>query len=170
MTLEPGGGGLRAVQGGCPVCRDEIGFFRHDAPAARLSGKEVSTDRAIGAAARLLREARSPFVYGLSRSGNETARRAAAIAARLGGAIDVEGGERIAPDLAALSAHGLPSATFGEIRDRADLLLLWRCDPRRTHPALFLRRGGPAPDGGERASIVVVPGPGGDPGRAEPLL
>jgi formylmethanofuran dehydrogenase subunit B len=159
MTLEIRDGGLAAVQGGCPACREEIALFRDDAPAARVLGKEVSTDQAIEAAARLLREARSPFVYGLALSANATTRRAAAIAAALGGAVDVEGADAIGADLAALATYGLPSSTFGEIRDRADLVFLWRCDPRLTHPALFDRRRSAPRTGAPPASVALVPRP-----------
>src|SRR5882762_5664590 len=157
MTLEVREGGLATVDGGCPACREEIDLFRDDAPAARAFGKELPIDRAIEAAARVLREAGAPFVYGLSRSANATARRAALIAAALGGAVDVEGADAIGPDLLALSTQGLPSATFGEIRERADLVLLWRCDPRRTHPALFERRGSTARAGAGRPAVALVP-------------
>src|SRR5881628_899514 len=113
---------LVAIDGGCPACRDEVALFRTEARPPLAFGKKTTTAGAIEAAAGILREARLPFVYGLSRSATATARRAAGLARALGGAIDVEGSESIHADLVALSTFGLPSATFGEIRNRADLL------------------------------------------------
>jgi formylmethanofuran dehydrogenase subunit B len=158
MTLETRPDGLAVVEGGCPICRTEVTICREEDLPPLLAGKTASLADAIRAAGTILRDAGSPFVYGLSRSASETARRAAAVAAAARGSIDVEGSESVQPDLLALQTYGLPSATFGEIRDRSDLLLLWRCDPRPTHPRLFARtgrRGSPAAP--ERAAIVIPP-------------
>src|SRR5262245_58044187 len=126
MTLQARGGRLAASEGGCPTCREEVALYREAKGRPRAGGREAPEDRAIEAAARLLKESRSPFVYGLSHSSSSTAMRAARLASAIGAAIDVEGAEGIQSDLTALSTFGLPSATFGEIRDRADLLFLWR--------------------------------------------
>src|SRR5262249_35587990 len=124
---------------------------RDDAASPNVAGRKVSLERALDEAAALLRRSRLPFVYGLSLDTNETALRAAAVAAAISGAIDVEGACAVQDDLVALQTYGLPPATFGEIRARADLVLLWRCDPRPTHPLLLSR---PAP------LIVTVPAVG----------
>src|SRR5206468_257062 len=157
MTIEIGKGGLGVVDGGCPACREEVALFGEGDLEPRGGGREISADGAIDAAARILSEARSPFVYGLSRSSSTTARRAVALAALIGAAIDVEGSEAIEADLAALSIFGLPSATFGEIRDRADLFLLWRCDPRSSHPGLFAGRPEPGASGERPRPVILVP-------------
>src|SRR2546426_12809974 len=80
--------------------------------------------------------------------------------AAVGGVIDVEGSEEVRADLFALQTFGLPTATFGEIRERADLLLLWRCDPRLTHRHLFEVPPRPALTGAPERAVVVVPAAG----------
>jgi formylmethanofuran dehydrogenase subunit B len=168
MTIVPRRGGLAATEGGCPTCREEVSLYRQAEDRPRVVGREVSADRAIDAAASLLKGSRAPFVFGLSRSSSSTAMRAARLASAIGGAIDVEGSEEIQADLTALSTFGLPSATFGEIRDRADLLLLWRCDPRMSHPGLFAA-GPRAPRDGVRR-IVLLPPTGGPGVTADRIL
>jgi len=107
---------------------------------------------AIERAAHLLARARSPFVYGLARSPVGTARLAARLAARLDAAIDIEGGDRLAPEIEAIAATGQVTVTFGELRAAADCVVLWRTDPRdQLFPA------GSAP--GTRRFIVIPPAP-----------
>jgi formylmethanofuran dehydrogenase subunit B len=68
-------------------------------------------------------------VYGLGRTSCEAQRRAVALAEAAGAAIDV----------GAVPSIGSSTATFGEIRDRAELVVLWRADPVVTHPRLLER-------------------------------
>ncbi|HKB08417.1 MAG TPA: hypothetical protein VKF61_09080 [Candidatus Polarisedimenticolia bacterium] len=168
MTFEARGGRLAASEGGCPTCREEVALYREAKGRARATGRQVPAARAIEAAAGLLKRSRFPFVFGLSRSSSSTAVRAVRLASAFGAAIDVEGAERIQSDFATLSTFGLPSATFGEIRDRADLLLLWRCDPRTSHPDLFARRARAPRDGARR--VVLLPPPGGSGAPADRIL
>lgn len=99
-------------------------------PFARIDGHEVSLDEAADAAAAILREARAPLVYGLGGTSCEAQRRAVALAEAAGAVIDVG---------AAVSSIGSSTATFGEIRDRAELVVFWRADPVVTHPRLLER-------------------------------
>jgi formylmethanofuran dehydrogenase subunit B len=100
-------------------------------PVARVDGREVSVGEAADAAAAILREARAPLVYGLAGTSCEAQRRAVAVAEAAGAVIDV--GAAAYPEI------GWSTATFGEIRDRAELVVLWRADPLVTHPRLLER-------------------------------
>jgi formylmethanofuran dehydrogenase subunit B len=100
-------------------------------PVARVDGREVSVGEAADAAAAILREARAPLVHGLAGTSCEAQRRAVALAEAAGAVIDV--GATASP------AIGWSTATFGEIRDRAELVVLWRADPLVTHPRLLER-------------------------------
>ena len=99
-------------------------------PVARVDGREVSVEEAADAAAAILREARAPLVYGLGGTSCEGQRRAVALAEAAGAVIDVG---------ASPNVFGWSTATFGEIRDRAELVILWRADPVVTHPRLLER-------------------------------
>jgi formylmethanofuran dehydrogenase subunit B len=139
LTLDDAPDGSWRVAGGCASGREALAAAAAAdlSATARVAGHAATMEEAIDAAADLLARARSPFVYGLSRSAMEAARRAARLARTLRGAIDVEGGAVLDAEHEALAAHGLCAATFGEIRMRADLVLLFRCDPRAEHPALL---------------------------------
>jgi formylmethanofuran dehydrogenase subunit B len=105
----------------------------HRPPVARVDGREVSLDEAVDAAAGILSAARAPLVYGLGQTSCEAQRRAVAIAEAAGAVIDVGAAND------AYAAIGSSTATFGEIRDRAELVVLWRADPVVTHPRLLER-------------------------------
>jgi formylmethanofuran dehydrogenase subunit B len=99
-------------------------------PVARVDGREVGLEDAADAAAAILREARAPLVYGLAGTSCEAQRRAVALAEAAGAVIDVG---------ASPNTFGWSTATFGEIRDRAELVVFWRADPAVTHPRLLER-------------------------------
>ena len=102
-------------------------------PIARVEGREVSVEEAAVAAAAILREARAPLVYGLGQTSCEAQRRAVALAEAAGAVIDVGAATE------AYAAIGSSTATLGEIRDRAELVVIWRADPVVTHPRLLER-------------------------------
>jgi formylmethanofuran dehydrogenase subunit B len=105
-------------------------------PIARLDGQAVGLDEAVDAAAAILRQARAPLVYGLGQTSCEAQRRAVALAEAAGAVVDPGGGA--GPGLA-YQAIGSSTATFGEIRDRAELVIAWRADPAATNPRLLGR-------------------------------
>jgi formylmethanofuran dehydrogenase subunit B len=105
-------------------------------PVARIEGRAVPIDEAADAAAAILRRARAPLVHGLGQTSCEAQRRAVAIAEAAGAVIDPAGGGAVG---LAYQAIGSSTATFGEIRDRAELVVAWRADPATTHPRLLGR-------------------------------
>ncbi len=102
-------------------------------PLARVEGHEASLDEAVDAAAAILRQARAPLVCGLGRTSIEAQRRAVALAEQIGAVVD------FGAEAAAFQAIGSSTATFGEIRDRAELVVVWHADPVVTHPRLLER-------------------------------
>ena len=120
-------------------------------PLARVDGREVDFEDAVEAAAAILGEARLPLVCGLGDTDCESQRAAVALAETLGAVIDPSDGA--AP---ASQALGVSTATFGDLRDRADLVVAWRADPAASNPRLLPRlrldRAGRA---AERRLVVV---------------
>ena len=102
-------------------------------PVARVDGLAVSVDEAADAAAAILSRARAPLVTGLGQTSVEAQRRAVAVAEAAGAVIDVGAAA------GALASIGVSTATLGEIRDRAELVVVWRADPAVTHPRLLER-------------------------------
>jgi formylmethanofuran dehydrogenase subunit B len=121
-------------------------------PVARIDGRSVSLDEAVDAAVAMLRRARAPLVYGLGQTSCEAERRAVAIAEAIGAAVDPAGGGGA---VLAHQAIGSTTATFGEIRDRAELVVAWRADPAVTNPRLLGRLRLDRAARGSRALVVV---------------
>jgi formylmethanofuran dehydrogenase subunit B len=129
--------GLAGLTRTCPL--GDAWFAERTAerpPVARVDGQAVSVDEAADAAAAILRQARAPLVYGLGQTSCEAQREAVALAEAVGAIVDPAGGG--AADLA-YQAIGSSTATFGEIRDRAELVVAWRADPAATNPRLLGR-------------------------------
>ncbi len=132
-----------------------------DSEPAEVDGVPALIDQAYSRAAELLREARSPLIYGLSRSTTEGQRAATALADRLGGTIDTTASTEHAPSLLALQEVGEATCTLGEVRNRADLVIFWGSDPLTTHPRHLERYSGDAvgrwiPEGRKDRFLVVV--------------
>jgi formylmethanofuran dehydrogenase subunit B len=139
-------GALERATGTCPLGDAWLAERTGDAPAlARVEGREVDFADAVEEAAAILREARLPLVCGLGETDVESQRAAVALAEAIGAAIDpVESAG------AAAQALGLSSASFGDVRDRAELVVVWRADPVASNPRLLPRLRV------DRAALVVV--------------
>jgi formylmethanofuran dehydrogenase subunit B len=105
-------------------------------PVASIEGRAASVDEAAEAAAAILSRARAPLVYGLGQTSVEAQRRAVALAEAVGAIVDPGAGSGAG---LAYQAIGSSTATFGEIRDRAELVVAWRADPAVTNPRLLGR-------------------------------
>jgi formylmethanofuran dehydrogenase subunit B len=130
-------------------------------PFALIDGKEASTQQAIDASARILADARFPIIYGLSDTTCEAQRQAVAIADIIGGTIDTTTSVCHGPSGIAFQDVGEATATLGEIRNRADLLIFWGGNPAESHPRLFTRytvtaKGMYVPNGRKDRTVVLV--------------
>ncbi|MGZ6645371.1 MAG: hypothetical protein ACXVFT_26490 [Solirubrobacteraceae bacterium] len=105
-------------------------------PVASVGGRAASVEEAASAAAAILREARAPLVYGLGGVSIEAQRQVVALAEAAGAIVDPGGAAGAG---LAYQAIGSSTATFGEIRDRAELVVAWRADPAVTNPRLLGR-------------------------------
>ncbi len=130
-------------------------------PEAWIGGKPASLKAAIARAAEILAKARSPLVYGLSHTTVEAQRVAIAIADRIGAVADTPTSSSQGPVGMALDGVGEMTCTLGEMRNRADLIVFWGCDPAVSHPRHFERYSLDAPGmflpGGrtDRTCVVV---------------
>jgi formylmethanofuran dehydrogenase subunit B len=121
-------------------------------PIASIEGRAASVDEAADAAAAMLARARAPLVYGLGQTSVEAQRQAVALAEAVGAIVDPGGGSGAG---LAYQAIGSSTATFGEIRDRAELVVAWRADPAVTNPRLLGRLRLDRAARGARALVVV---------------
>jgi formylmethanofuran dehydrogenase subunit B len=125
---------------------------RSAGPIASIEGRAASVDEAADAAAAILARARAPLVYGLGQTSCEAQRQAVALAEAVGAIVDPGGGSGAG---LAYQAIGSSTATFGEIRDRAELVVAWRADPAVTNPRLLGRLRLDRAARGARALVVV---------------
>jgi formylmethanofuran dehydrogenase subunit B len=130
-------------------------------PAASIEGRPSGPAEAIERAAEILRAARAPVLWGLSGATIEAAASALAIADRIGAVVDLAGSAEGAARLAAFQRVGQVSASLGEVKDRADLVVFWGVDPLATHPRHWERysvdpRGRFVPEGRAGRFVIVV--------------
>jgi formylmethanofuran dehydrogenase subunit B len=121
-------------------------------PPARVDGREAELERALDEAGEILAAARAPLVYGLGQTTCEAQRAAVGLAEALGAGIDPAGPLLDGAAGLAYQARGTSTATLGDVRDRAEVVVVWRADPATTHPRLFERLRLPDPN---RALVVV---------------
>jgi formylmethanofuran dehydrogenase subunit B len=108
-------------------------------PVAEISGEPATLDEALARATEILGSAQAPLIYGLSRSSTPGQREAVRLADRLGATIDTTASLCHAPSIMALQDVGESTASLGETRHRADLVIFWGSNPVRSHPRHFER-------------------------------
>ncbi|WP_406697023.1 formylmethanofuran dehydrogenase subunit B [Singulisphaera sp. Ch08] len=129
-------------------------------PAATIEGQSVEPAAALDRAAEILTRARAPLVLGLTRTTTESVAAALAIADRIGAEIDPDTTEGDRARLFATQRVGRVSATLGEVKNRADVVLFWGVDPVVTHPRHWERysvepHGRFVPDGRAGRKVLV---------------
>ncbi len=130
-------------------------------PAALIQGRPAEPAEAVELAARLLRKAHAPIIIGLGRSTNETVAAALELADRIGAVVEPGDSRSAAPRLLAFQRVGRVSATLGEVKNRADVVVFWGADPVVSHPRHWQRysvepRGRFTPDGRAGRTVIVV--------------
>jgi formylmethanofuran dehydrogenase subunit B len=146
-------GGLERLIRTCPL--GDAWFAERVAaapPLARVDGDEAELERALDEAAAILGQARAPLVYGLGQTTCEAQRAAVGLADAIGAVIDPAGPLLDGASGLAYQTLGASTATLGDIRDRAEVVVIWRADPAATHPRLFERLELPAAN----RELVVV--------------
>lgn len=135
LTLTPVGDTFEVETHGCDMARNWFQRLQSShPPVARIGDKEVALEDALAQAAYYLKNSVSPVIYGLSRSTTSGQRSAIHLAEKLRATIDTTAATGHAPSLMAVQEVGESTCTLGEVRQRADLVIYWGCDPMRTHP------------------------------------
>jgi formylmethanofuran dehydrogenase subunit B len=133
-------GRITRAEGACSLAEPWLlGQGTSTPPDATLDGQAAPLEMAIERAAGLLRRAQSPLVCGLTRTDTDAVREAIALAERLGANIDILGPGGACPPLTAVQEVGEVTCSLGEVRHRADLVIVWGADPVVSHPRLLER-------------------------------
>lgn len=167
VELQVEAGRIAEVRGACALGEAYFAAQTAEAsrPAAVIAGREAPVAEALAEAARLLAAARYPLVYGFTQTTAEAQRVAVRLADLIGANVDpaVAGAEAVA-----LQAVGRVSCSLGEVKNRADLVIYWGCNPAVEYPHHFRRYGPDAPGrwvpNGRRDRTVVLVDSHGDEG------
>jgi formylmethanofuran dehydrogenase subunit B len=130
-------------------------------PACLVEGRPATFADGVERAAHILADARYPLIFGLADTTSEAQRVAVSLADWVGACVDSTILEAHGAMTAALQSVGQVTSTLGEVRNRADLVIVWRADPIESHPRLFSRyaldpRGNFLPGGrGDRYCAIV---------------
>jgi formylmethanofuran dehydrogenase subunit B len=110
--------------------------FRLTSPMVKKNGKlvKVSFDEALDRAAEILSSAERPLLWGWSSASVEAQRMGILLAKRLGAVIDSTSSVCHGSSILAGREAGFRTATLGEVKNRADLLVYWGSDPSHSHP------------------------------------
>jgi formylmethanofuran dehydrogenase subunit B len=103
---------------------------------ARVRTEGVTVPIALAEAGRILASAKRPLVYLTAELSTNAQREACALADVLGAVIDT-----VTPTemVLAIQERGRCSATLGELRHRADIVVFWGVDPDHAYPRLRSR-------------------------------
>jgi len=132
-------------------------------PRIRVNGefKEVSMDEAVQRAAEILVKAKRPLSYGWSSTECDAIKVGVELAEELGAVFDDTTSVCHGPTTLALQEVGISTCTLGDIKNRADLVIYWGCNPLQAHPRHLSRyttfpRGFFRERGQENRTLVVV--------------
>ncbi len=101
----------------------------------QIKGRECTLDEAVEHARQLLQNARLPVIHGLV-GDLQDCRAALHLAACFGGVVDHRSGDTIAEQLSVLQDSGWQITSLGEVRNRADLIVIVADRLDETHPRL----------------------------------
>jgi formylmethanofuran dehydrogenase subunit B len=105
-------------------------------PLIRKNGEfvESSIETAVKKTAEILTKSKKPLLYGWSSTSCGAHSFGIAIAEKVGGVIDSTSSVCHGPSVLAVHDVGLPSLTLSEVKNRADLVIYWGCNPMHAHP------------------------------------
>ncbi len=100
----------------------------------RIDGRDVDMNEAIEKAAEILVSAKKPLLYGFSSTSCEAQSAGIELAELVGGVVDCTASVCHGPTILAVQEVGFPTVTLGEVKNRADLIIYWGCNPMNAHP------------------------------------
>ena len=161
LAAEVVDGQIVKVKRACPNGRSMFTEYDGAAREPVIDGKPAGWDQAVLAAANILSTADSPLIYGLSSTSTEAQRTAVELADIAGAVIDSTSSVCHFPTSLAVQSVGEATCTLGEVKNRADLLIFWGCNPLVSHIRHFSRysvnaKGHLTPGGRKDKTVVVI--------------
>jgi formylmethanofuran dehydrogenase subunit B len=164
ITAEIEEGALSRVRHACRLGASKMmGHDRIKAPLVRKNGSlvEASYQEAYDRAAQILLASKRPLLYGWASTVCEAQEKGVLLAEEVGGVMDSTATVCHGPSVIGIEEKGLASSTLGQVKNRADTIVFWGCNPAEAHPRHSLRYSSNAvgrftPEGREGKKIVVV--------------
>lgn len=161
LQLMVEGDKITGLSQACVPGKDRIMAVQRQVAEPRLGGKEVSLDVALDAAAVILQKSLYPLIYGLSGTTCEAQARAVELAELLGASIDSTATVHHSASGLVRQTSGLSSCSLGEVKNRADLVIYWGCNPAEAHLRHAARyalmpQGMFVPQGRQDRKVIVV--------------
>lgn len=141
---------IKGFKNGCGISFTK--FMKHHvnavkSPMMRKGGKDgnlkdVSMDEAIEKASEILTNANYPLIFGLSTTACEAQNKAMELAELIGATIDHLPSICHCPSMVGMQNVGQTTVTLGDVKNRADMVIFWGCNPIEAHPRHFIRYSG----------------------------
>ncbi|MBU7043279.1 MAG: formylmethanofuran dehydrogenase subunit B [Theionarchaea archaeon] len=138
ITVEDGH--ITKTKNTCAISKSK--FVNHEKNALKSSmvdNKEVPLEKALDEASEILKNADFPLIYGLSSTECEAQRHAIHLAEILGATIDQTASVCHGPTILGTMDAGCVKCSLGEVKNRADLIVYWGCNPAEAHMRHFRR-------------------------------
>jgi formylmethanofuran dehydrogenase subunit B len=137
ITVE--NGEITNTKNACAISKSKFVSHHQNTLKPLIDNKEVSLDETIEKAAEILKNAEAPLIYGLSSTECEAQRHAIHLAEILGATIDQTASVCHGPTILGTQDAGCVKCTLGEVKNRADLIIYWGCNPAEAHMRHFRR-------------------------------
>ncbi|MDD1762166.1 MAG: formylmethanofuran dehydrogenase subunit B [Methanothrix sp.] len=127
-------GGLSHVKN---LCRKGHGHFQAvftERTEPSIDGQKVDLEKAILAAAEILKNAKRPLLYGWSNSTLEAQAAGIRLAEKIGATIDDTSSFCQGLLMERIIAGTIPTCTLDDVRNFADTSIFWGSDPSNSHP------------------------------------
>ncbi len=144
LEVEVENGKITKVKNNCAMSISKLLNFEKERnlyPMVR-EGRNLSKasyEKAIERVASVLSSAKYPILYGWSLTSCEAIEVGVELADYIGGVIDNTTGTCHGPAILGIQDVGESTCTLGQIRNRADLMIYWGCNPVHAHPLHMLR-------------------------------
>jgi len=123
--------------------------------------KPITWDEALEKAATIMTHAKRPLWFGWGETSIDAIREGIKLAELTRGIIDGQVTHCHGPSIQAIQMVGYPSCTLGDIKNRADVIIYWGCNPLNAHPRHMSRytaftRGFFREDGRQDRKVIVL--------------
>jgi len=158
LTVQSDGKKAQVVRNGCTWAT--AGFSQPPGPVSACSkGRPCTLDQAIQRAVQLLHSAGQPLIAGLATDA-AGCRAAMALAEKIGAAVDHLHGNALSSNSLVMQRRGWIMTTLTEVRNRADLVVLFGTDGDSVNPRFIERCLRPKPgmgrDAGRARKVVYI--------------